>query len=207
MTIHYPALPAFTVSLSRPVSGDVSDPENTVLLFFGEEARLLAGPRLFSVAHGDAVLLSPETPAYLYPKRGEEGVLRLLLPTAILRTLAPHVLLKGATGYAVFATEEELSAPLAAIETGDASALFPLLYALTRALTVTEAREAPLPRCLRLALAALSEHGERLADAKALALRCGVSETTLFRAFRSHLSLTPKKYLRLTESARARRLP
>lgn len=207
MTIRYPALPAFTLSLSRPTSGDVSDATNTVLLFFMDEAHLLAGTRLFSLVRGDAVVLPPETPAYLYPEGTGGRVLRLLLPTAPLRTLAPHVLLTSATGGAVFTTEEGLSPSLADIETGDALSLFVLLSALTRARVVTETRECPLPRCVRVSLAALSEHGERLSDTKALALYSGVSESTLLRALRTHLLLTPKKYLRLVESAGKRSLP
>ena len=207
MTINFPALPAFTLSLSRPASGDVSDATDTVLLIFTEDARLLAGARLFRPCRGDAFLLPPETPAFLYPEKNEARALRILLPTALLRTLVPRVLLASATGGAMLALQDPWEDALTHIEATDALAFFSFLSTITQACVVTDTRELPLPRCVRKALARLCECGSTSVEPKALASLCGVSESTLLRALRAHLSLTPRKYAKLVQNAHQKKAP
>lgn len=207
--LRFPKISAFTCILTHGTLKDLSGKDSAALLFAECDATLLVGMRVYTLAAGDALLVPPST--FVSPtERGKEfSGYRLLFPYDILSLFAPRMFFRAADGGDMFAFPpaciprlfDRLSI-LAEARENTATAL-PSLFSLLENEALPESGvPLPLPKLLRRSLKYLNEHVNEDVTTAVLSERYGVSESTILRAFREYLSLTPLAYLKGLRSLR-----
>lgn len=201
--LRFPKISAFTCTLAHGTLKDLSGKDSAALLFAECNVTLLVGMRVYTLSAGEVLLVPPST--FVSPtERGKEfSGYRLLFPYDILSLFAPRMLFRAADGGDVFTFASECVARLydkLSILVDDRETIVTALPTLFSMLE-NDAFPAcgvpvPLPKLLRRALKYLNEHANEDVTTAILAERYGVSESTILRAFRDHISLTPLAYLK-----------
>ena len=201
--VNVPKIPAFSVSVEKISSRSFAPKKEVTLYAFTRDIRLLVGKRVFDVKANDILLSLPYAVCIPCGFVEADYGYSLSFPEVALRTLSPSLSLRFSDG----------ALSIAFTQTGKAR-LWSLISALNEsedvdffsAIAVFSILEqeclpemdncnlVPLPKLLRQALTYLYEHPDEKTDAKMLAQRYDVSQSTLLRVFRKYLCTTPLKY-------------
>ena len=199
--LSFPKIDAFSLSLfhEEPLT---STTENALLLVAKSEAETVLGRRVYALKRGDALLALPYSYLAIRDKKSIFSGYQLHLPLDALRAFAPSLYLQSEECGTPLSFSLASSNRLLSICEGLGENTLLPTYAIPEIFSILEkdalpksdnSMEIPLPKLLRRALAYI-ENARTPIDTAALASRYGVSESTLFRAFRTHLSTTPRKY-------------
>ena len=199
--LHFPAIYDFSSTLLYGAIDSLSTHEESTLFWTCKETKLLVGMNVYTLTEGDLIVLPPYTLVLPIDKTLPPFGYVLSLPNDILPIFAPKAFFKASgTGYVFSFSERGVPLlhttfeALAENREGVTTALPYLLSFLENESLYTPKTPVSLPHLLRRALAYINEHVEEDVSTSQLAERYHVSESTLLRVFRTHLSLTPLSY-------------
>ena len=199
--LYFPAIPSFSIAVSHGMISTLSTKEEAALFFASGDTILIVGMRVYELLEGDALLLPPFTLAIPKDKSTPIVGYRLSLPYDILSLFAPKLIFHAANMGCVLSLRQDAQVMLLdnmrSIAEKSASPLstLPSLFTLLEKETLcVEKKEMPIPILLRRAMKYINDHVDEEFSLTLLSERYRISESTLHRVFRKHLSMTPLAY-------------